>query len=151
MEIDRVAAPDYLPTEQDILRVRVPTTGIIEYPFDLEEIRFRYVSQCKERKTLPVPVIYYLYHIGLFLHRGCMHCDSSISHLYIEIHHLLRFLFLCRWCFASSIDPSGFMTYLNLKNQIQTSFSNFYICNWSKIFIHYVFSLFTRSFVFFLK
>lgn len=43
MEIDRVAAPDYLPTEQDILRVRVPTTGIIEYPFDLEEIRFRYV------------------------------------------------------------------------------------------------------------
>lgn len=42
MEIDRVAAPDYLPTEQDILRVRVPTTGIIEYPFDLEEIRFRY-------------------------------------------------------------------------------------------------------------
>lgn len=42
MEIDRVAAHDYLPTEQDILRVRVPTTGIIEYPFDLEEIRFRY-------------------------------------------------------------------------------------------------------------
>nr|XP_003702528.1 PREDICTED: guanine nucleotide-binding protein G(q) subunit alpha isoform X6 [Megachile rotundata] len=44
MEIDRVAAPDYLPTEQDILRVRVPTTGIIEYPFDLEEIRFRMVD-----------------------------------------------------------------------------------------------------------
>ncbi|OAD55088.1 Guanine nucleotide-binding protein G(q) subunit alpha [Eufriesea mexicana] len=44
MEIDRVAAPDYLPTEQDILRVRVPTTGIIEYPFDLEEIRFSYLS-----------------------------------------------------------------------------------------------------------
>lgn len=44
MEIDRVAAINYLPTEQDILRVRVPTTGIIEYPFDLEEIRFRYRS-----------------------------------------------------------------------------------------------------------
>lgn len=42
MEIDRVAAHNYLPTEQDILRVRVPTTGIIEYPFDLEEIRFRF-------------------------------------------------------------------------------------------------------------
>ncbi|KAJ8956553.1 hypothetical protein NQ318_019277 [Aromia moschata] len=42
MEIDRVAATNYLPTEQDILRVRVPTTGIIEYPFDLDEIRFRY-------------------------------------------------------------------------------------------------------------
>lgn len=46
MEIDRVAATDYLPTEQDILRVRVPTTGIIEYPFDLEEIRFRYPAKC---------------------------------------------------------------------------------------------------------
>ncbi|XP_060525204.1 G protein alpha q subunit isoform X1 [Cylas formicarius] len=44
MEIDRVAALDYLPTEQDILRVRVPTTGIIEYPFDLDEIRFSYLS-----------------------------------------------------------------------------------------------------------
>ncbi|XP_076260397.1 G protein alpha q subunit isoform X3 [Rhynchophorus ferrugineus] len=44
MEIDRVASYDYLPTEQDILRVRVPTTGIIEYPFDLDEIRFRMVD-----------------------------------------------------------------------------------------------------------
>ncbi|XP_018016068.1 guanine nucleotide-binding protein G(q) subunit alpha isoform X2 [Hyalella azteca] len=42
--IDRIAAPDYLPTEQDVLRVRAPTTGIIEYPFDLEEIRFRMVD-----------------------------------------------------------------------------------------------------------
>jgi guanine nucleotide-binding protein G(q) subunit alpha len=42
--IDRIAERDYLPTQQDILRVRVPTTGIIEYPFDLEEIRFRMVD-----------------------------------------------------------------------------------------------------------
>ncbi|CAF0766280.1 unnamed protein product [Didymodactylos carnosus] len=39
--IDRIASPSYLPTEQDVLRVRVPTTGIIEYPFDLENIIFR--------------------------------------------------------------------------------------------------------------
>lgn len=43
-DLRRLAVPDYLPTEQDILRVRVPTTGIIEYPFDLEQIIFRYVS-----------------------------------------------------------------------------------------------------------
>ena len=42
--LDRIRKPGYLPTEQDILRVRVPTTGIIEYPFDLEEIRFRWES-----------------------------------------------------------------------------------------------------------
>lgn len=39
--IDRITTPGYLPTEQDVLRVRVPTTGIIEYPFDLENIIFR--------------------------------------------------------------------------------------------------------------
>jgi len=43
-DIERIKQPDYLPTQQDILRVRVPTTGIIEYPFDLEEIRFRMVD-----------------------------------------------------------------------------------------------------------
>jgi hypothetical protein len=43
--IDRIVSPGYLPTEQDILRVRVPTTGIIEYPFDLENIIFRYEKQ----------------------------------------------------------------------------------------------------------
>lgn len=41
--IEKIALPDYLPTLQDILRVRVPTTGIIEYPFDLDSIIFRYV------------------------------------------------------------------------------------------------------------
>lgn len=42
--IDKIADPNYLPTLQDILRVRVPTTGIIEYPFDLDSIIFRSVG-----------------------------------------------------------------------------------------------------------
>ncbi|XP_014396712.1 PREDICTED: guanine nucleotide-binding protein subunit alpha-14, partial [Myotis brandtii] len=43
-DIDRIALPSYVPTQQDVLRVRVPTTGIIEYPFDLENIIFRMVD-----------------------------------------------------------------------------------------------------------
>ncbi|KAB5567778.1 hypothetical protein PHYPO_G00236770 [Pangasianodon hypophthalmus] len=43
-DLDRIADPGYVPTEQDILRVRVPTTGIIEYPFDLENVIFRMVD-----------------------------------------------------------------------------------------------------------
>lgn len=39
--LDRIAEPTYLPTQQDVLRVRVPTTGIIEYPFDLQSVIFR--------------------------------------------------------------------------------------------------------------
>ena len=41
-DLELIRAPDYLPTEQDILRARAPTTGIIEYPFDLDSIIFRY-------------------------------------------------------------------------------------------------------------
>jgi len=43
-DLDRIKQPDYLPTQQDILRVRIPTTGIIEYPFDLDQIMFRMVD-----------------------------------------------------------------------------------------------------------
>lgn len=40
-DMDRIAGSGYLPTQQDVLRVRVPTTGIIEYPFDLQSVIFR--------------------------------------------------------------------------------------------------------------
>ncbi|XP_068616832.1 guanine nucleotide-binding protein subunit alpha-14-like [Brachionichthys hirsutus] len=42
--LDRISQPSYLPDLQDILRVRVPTTGIIEYPFDMENVIFRMVD-----------------------------------------------------------------------------------------------------------
>ncbi|XP_068460660.1 guanine nucleotide-binding protein subunit alpha-14 [Clinocottus analis] len=43
-ELDRISQPSYIPDLQDILRVRVPTTGIIEYPFDMENVIFRMVD-----------------------------------------------------------------------------------------------------------
>uniref|UniRef100_A0A3Q3WHR0 Guanine nucleotide-binding protein subunit alpha n=1 Tax=Mola mola TaxID=94237 RepID=A0A3Q3WHR0_MOLML len=43
-ELDRIVRPLYVPDLQDILRVRVPTTGIIEYPFDMENVIFRMVD-----------------------------------------------------------------------------------------------------------
>ncbi|EDW61936.1 G protein alpha q subunit [Drosophila novamexicana] len=43
-DLERIEQADYLPTEQDILRARVPTTGILEYPFDLDGIVFRMVD-----------------------------------------------------------------------------------------------------------
>lgn len=39
--IDRLNREDYTPTEQDILRCRVPTTGILEYSFKLQKHNFR--------------------------------------------------------------------------------------------------------------
>lgn len=43
-DLERISAPSYVPNEQDVLRARAPTTGIIEYPFDLDTIIFRMVD-----------------------------------------------------------------------------------------------------------
>ncbi|MEQ2182035.1 hypothetical protein GOODEAATRI_017884 [Goodea atripinnis] len=52
-DMDRITAPGYIPTVQDILRVRIATTGIIEYMFDMSKVIFRMVDvggQRSERK-----------------------------------------------------------------------------------------------------
>ncbi|GCC32289.1 guanine nucleotide-binding protein subunit alpha-14-like isoform X1 [Chiloscyllium punctatum] len=43
-DIDRIAASDYIPTDQDVLRVRVPTTGINEYSFNMHTVTLRLVD-----------------------------------------------------------------------------------------------------------
>jgi GTPase SAR1 family protein len=51
--IDRLVQPDFIPTEQDVLRSRTKTTGIIETEFDVENVHFRMVDvggQRSERK-----------------------------------------------------------------------------------------------------
>lgn len=40
--LDRISAPDYIPTEQDVLRVRFPTTGIHDYSFTIKNITLRW-------------------------------------------------------------------------------------------------------------
>ena len=42
-QLDRITAPDYLPNEQDVLRSRVKTTGIIETKFSVKDLNFRWV------------------------------------------------------------------------------------------------------------
>lgn len=51
--INRMSAPGYLPTDQDILRSRVKTTGITETSFRVGELRYRLFDvggQRSERK-----------------------------------------------------------------------------------------------------
>ncbi|XP_037826578.1 guanine nucleotide-binding protein subunit alpha-11-like [Lucilia sericata] len=43
-DIDRIALPDYLPTEQDILRVRIATTGLIQHVFKVSNVTFRLID-----------------------------------------------------------------------------------------------------------
>lgn len=51
--LDRLIQSDYIPTQQDVLRTRVKTTGIVETTFILKKHRFRIVDvggQRSERK-----------------------------------------------------------------------------------------------------
>jgi len=41
LHLDRINRQDYLPTEQDILRCRVPTSGVLEYSFNIQKHHFR--------------------------------------------------------------------------------------------------------------
>lgn len=40
--LDRITSQDYIPTEQDVLRVRFPTTGIHDYSFTVNTITLRW-------------------------------------------------------------------------------------------------------------
>ena len=39
--LDRIASPHYIPTQQDVLRTRVKTTGIIETQFNFKGLYFK--------------------------------------------------------------------------------------------------------------
>ena len=42
--IERLSQTDYLPEQQDVLRSRAKTTGIIEIEFDVDRVHFRMVN-----------------------------------------------------------------------------------------------------------
>jgi hypothetical protein len=42
--LDRIGAPNYSPTEEDILYCRSKTTGIVETQFDLDQAHFKIVD-----------------------------------------------------------------------------------------------------------
>ena len=51
--VERIAAPDYRPSEQDILLSRIKTTGIVEVKFQMKNVDFRVFDvggQRSERK-----------------------------------------------------------------------------------------------------
>lgn len=50
--MDRIAAEDYIPTHQDILRVRFPSTGINEYCISIQKVIIRYFNEQPNLLTL---------------------------------------------------------------------------------------------------
>ena len=50
-DLDRLGGKDYQPTEQDILRTRVKTTGIVEVHFSFKNLNFKWVSDKHHSKV----------------------------------------------------------------------------------------------------
>lgn len=40
--LDRISQPNYIPSQQDVLRTRVKTTGIVETHFSFKGLDFKY-------------------------------------------------------------------------------------------------------------
>ncbi|XP_016968874.1 G protein alpha q subunit-like [Drosophila rhopaloa] len=62
-DIARIEQADYLPNEQDILRARVPTTNINEFPFELDTFVIRMVDVAGQRSE----------------RKKWMHCFSNVT------------------------------------------------------------------------
>uniref|UniRef100_A0A3B5QA39 Guanine nucleotide-binding protein subunit alpha n=1 Tax=Xiphophorus maculatus TaxID=8083 RepID=A0A3B5QA39_XIPMA len=91
-DIDRVTAEGYVPTQQDVLRVRVPTTGIIEYPFDLENVIFRMVDVGGQRSE----------------RRKWIHCFENVTSIMFLVALILLVYFSCKNC--DGFDKALFRT-----------------------------------------
>lgn len=82
-QLDRLWEPEYLPTDQDIIRCRAKTTGIVETIFHLGPLTYRMVDvggQRSERKKWYSKTIDFqscLTHHPLLIHR--IHCFDNVT------------------------------------------------------------------------
>lgn len=49
-DLERIARADYIPTQQDVLRTRVKTTGIVETHFTFKDLHFKYAQPCRRHE-----------------------------------------------------------------------------------------------------
>ena len=75
--LHRLGEPDYLPTEKDILKARVRTTGIVDYPFTCRGAQFRMVDVGGQRSQ----------------RKKWLHCFDDVTGKY-QSFNWLRFIFL---------------------------------------------------------
>ena len=78
-ELDRLGSPSYVPTEQDVLRTRVKTTGIVETHFTFKDLHFKWVvffflTFTREKMMLEMLLNYYLFQLQVIV--TCSHNNA---------------------------------------------------------------------------
>ncbi|KAJ7627392.1 heterotrimeric G-protein alpha subunit, GPA1-like protein [Roridomyces roridus] len=132
--IDRLSAPDYVPTDQDILRSRVKTTGITETVFTIGELTYKLYDvggQRSERRKWVhcfenVAALVFL--VGLSEYDQCLSEDRTVNRMH-EALTLFESICNSRWFARSSIIV--FMNKIDLlrekveRSPIATYFSDY--------------------------
>lgn len=117
--IDRMAAPNYMPTDQDILRSRVKTTGITETTFKVGELTYKLFDvggQRSERKKW----IHCFENVTALVFLVSL---SEYDQMLYEDESVVRFLRSCRSC-------TGFHRAIAPQNRMQEALTLFdSICN----------------------
>ena len=110
-DLDRLGAKDYQPTEQDILRTRVKTTGIVEVHFSFKNLNFKLFDvggQRSERKKWIhcfEDVTAIIFCVAMSEYDQVLHEDETTVN--IERSQLIRISLLnsksfplCKWVFS---------------------------------------------------
>lgn len=75
-EMERICQTDYIPTQQDVLRTRVKTTGIVETHFTFKELNFKLVQLHIARKGPP---------LGDLLSSSRLHWFTIFINIYLDV------------------------------------------------------------------
>jgi len=107
-DIDRISQPDYIPSEQDVLRARARTTGISEMTFMIYEHKFRMVDvggQRSERKKWIhcfQSVTAVIFCAAMSEYDFCLFEDDSVNRMH-EALNLFEEVCNCQWFADSAI------------------------------------------------
>jgi len=114
--ITRISQPDYLPTEQDVLRSRVKTTGVLETTFDVEDIIFRLVDvggqRSERRKWIHCfeDVTAIIFCVGISEYDQKLYEDNETNRMH-ESLQLFKELCSTKW-----FQKTAFILFLNKKD-----------------------------------
>jgi guanine nucleotide-binding protein G(q) subunit alpha len=130
-DIDRIADDEYMPTLQDILRVRVPTTGINEYTLNLEAIRFRIVDvggqRSERRKWIHCfeNVTSIIFLAALNEYDYIKFDDHKKDNRMQESKALFKAIITCEWFRNSSV-----ILFLNKKDLLEEKIMYSHLCDY---------------------
>ena len=129
--LDRIAAPDYLPTMQDIVCASAPTTGVVDYPIKLAEgVTLKLVDIGRQRSEVrkwiqcfnDVTAVIFLVALSDY---DQVVVESEEQNRLEESRSLFRTLISCRW-----LKKSALILILNKKDLLEEKIKSSHLADY---------------------